>query len=96
MYELWLFLSRSEYRVNHSFACSNNWETAQLYLDLRGVVCEEELKSVDYNNDGYCNFREFVSSAYHWIYSGKTQESIRMKAPQVNCSACTSMQYYNI
>ena len=61
IYQFFLFLAGSDsdaLKMNHTIACRDKWQIA---IDLLGVDdtenCEEELDAVDYNQDGFINFR---------------------------------------
>lgn len=98
IYQFWLYLSYlagigSEHKLDHDTACIKAWPLAvdQLEIEEAPGNCHEILAQVDYNNDTYINFREFVVIVAADLSGGHAS-----KAMQINCSQCIGVEYYNI
>ena len=90
MYRFWLLFIGTEYKVTHGYVCQQIWSVVESTFGENPGNCSDKLESVDYNNDGQMNFREYVSLGYEIF------ESDSLKASQLNCSTCVGMDNYNI
>ena len=90
MLQFWLLFIGSEYKIDHQYACSTIWSAAVTVFGEDPGNCTLWMEDVDYNNDGYFNFREYISVAYQFF------EGEPLKASQLNCSSCVGMENYNI
>merc|ERR1719242_891799 len=104
-YNAWLLLAGSVYEMSHDEICATKWDMVMFALQYDPEThdpnyehsmywepprtCEETLSVVDYNEDLYMNFREFVSAALY-LYGVLGSAVFSM-----NCSSCVGMDYYN-
>ena len=103
IYGYWTFVTdyEGQYAGNYSVVC-NDWIPNKLskisslldVLNLDLSTCMIWIQIVDFNDDGYINFREFVS----WFglilnfFSAETPD----KGITMNCSYCVGLDTYNI
>eukprot|EP01083_Nonionella_stella_P249005 861460_1 len=94
LYTLWSYLNPTGEALVHSErVCSEFWVTAHTILEIEdNIDCWQLVTDVDYNQDLYINFREFVVLSLS-VHSSDWQLE---KAPQANCSWCVGMDSYNV
>jgi len=79
--------------MNHSFFCNQLWPLFQPFLGIAvDADCNDEVAASDFDHNGQMNFREFVDAAARLGGSAATDGKHR----QINCSACTGMEFYNV
>ena len=92
-YQIWQIFAGDAYYMNHSDVCNTVWSTA---LDFFGRDdpgdCEERVDAIDYDGDSVMNFREFTVLAME----GHNNFERDLQGPQVNCSMCVGLEYYNM
>ena len=88
-----VFDAFSLWKLNHNWFCAEKWAMAGgLAGEFVGSDnCEETLQSMDFNQDGSLNFREFTALIGRIIFGFEDQRFM-----QINCSACVSAGLYNI
>eukprot|EP01083_Nonionella_stella_P081792 225519_1 len=97
IYQGWSLLmsmidTENDHKFNYTSMCANLWDLAVHYLEIEDDVdCRMAAENADYNEDGYLNFREFVTVGIQVIASQWYE-----KSTQVNCSACVGMDVYNV
>ena len=68
------------------------WPTIANVLGTRGD-CYYYVTAYDYNNDSKVSYRETIPVGYEiWASS----DNVESKKQQINCSACSGMDVYNV
>jgi len=92
----WNFLAPSNvYKMNKTDACTEIWPVVVVLFGEtnRYKNCTQAMNEVDFNQDGYINFREYTALSYGYATPHSAGKD---KAKQLNCSSCVGMEYYNI
>ena len=90
--QVWNYFADGYYAINHSYACQTMYPAVLIYLGKESEHnCSQWIKTIDYDEDKHLNFRETVAFGTQIINDDESD----LKAPQVNCSQCMEMEYYN-
>ena len=79
-------------KVNKTFGCNVMYPLMVAAFSREYGNCSELLTEIDFNGDGYINFREFTAL----IFGNTDGVHDGLKANQINCSECVGTKYYNI
>ena len=92
-YQVWRAFAGDQHVMNHSHACGAMWSTVLAYFQVEDPKdCLSRVDALDYNQDGFLNFREGTVLGM----DAMNNFEVDLKGPQVNCSECVGMEYYNI
>ena len=89
----WNIFADESYAMEHSYACQTMYPAVLSYLgqDSGENNCSQWIRTIDYDGDSFLNFRETVAFGMQLMNDDENDP----KAPQVNCSQCMEMEYYN-
>eukprot|EP01083_Nonionella_stella_P127285 385610_1 len=93
LWKAWtVLIGEGIYKINHSYACNVILPLGLAWLDIDASVddCWGKVTYYDWNFDSHINFREFVIVARNFAGAGRT------KSVQLNCSACSGVENYNV
>ena len=93
IYASWIYIAGfGVYGESHNYTCTNLWESAITWVEEENEWtndCFHTVHYVDFNNDSWTNFREYVVAA--GLLSGGNMD----RYVNLNCSDCVGMENYN-
>ena len=89
-------MTSGEYAVDldHQTVCATKWDDAMAQINNDNEYtqnCTSSLRLVDFNQDSYLNFREFIVIA--GLITHPDIETVKWL--NLNCSDCVGMDNYN-
>ena len=101
LYTYWVYVTDGESinAANYSVVC-NDWIPNKLIkfseaLSFDSTTCMLAIELLDFNGDGYINFREFSTWTNIIAYSQSVGYGVD-KGINLNCSSCVGLDVYNV